>query len=362
MLDIEINKYIIYLVFVILMLFFSKYSTTLLVILKKWNSKKYHEMVGKVTEYREYDISSDSRKCIYVVEYNIDKKRYKFGFEDNSFLCKDIKKFKYNIENPNDILILEDITNNIGYLIVNAIAIGGVLVLFFKSINFLEVAILALLCLVVYYLIFVFYKKRNIKLIRYNEYKDFKNKCTIYKHYIRYYFDNKKIEEKIVSEIKQNDEKFSLELFKHNALIYLKELQLSCINNDDSRINNIITNNFNKEYSKYILDDLGNCNFEISNSNILNYKIENNNEVLGYQITIEWNIANEKIFTTYYMEFVRKLGIKTVIDNNSIVVKCPYCGASSDKCIINKCEYCGKFFSTSESTWALNNFCYGDEV
>lgn len=59
---------------------------------------------------------------------------------------------------------------------------------------------------------------------------------------------------------------------------------------------------------------------------------------------------------SYRLEFVRKSGVKTVLNQGINVTNCPNCGAPTEVTSSGQCEYCDSVITNGDYGWVLNRY------
>lgn len=58
----------------------------------------------------------------------------------------------------------------------------------------------------------------------------------------------------------------------------------------------------------------------------------------------------------YYLEFIRKAGVKTTVESEQNVTNCPNCGAPTEVTSSGECAYCHSIITNGDFGWVLNKY------
>lgn len=181
-------------------------------------------------------------------------------------------------------------------------------------------------------------------------------------------------DEKIVCEsIQAVDENFSADDFKQKASECFVTLQKAWTERKWENIRPFETdalfNMHNIQLQEYINNHQINVveRINVRRTRIMKFQTDGDMEILGVRLdarmrdyvtdengnVIDGN-KNKDIYNSYYMEFIRKKGVKTEKGKEVSVTNCPNCGAPTSITSTGRCEYCDSLITTGNFSWVLN--------
>ena len=377
-------KYVCLLCIYGLPLIFSFYNfKTLIILIKMYFFSGFISVKGKIVgyniveTYRDRETNKVGYKYSRVYEYIVDGNNHTgvaYGVCSHSNSTGKIQKIKYNPNDFNDLVVGFDIFKCFSIIILNVLIIIGISIPF-KMPFFPDIFIMALL--VIFFDLFfsgIKYLLRNSSKKKIGSKLNLSNSADINNndleniklvHYVRYSYKDKVAEKDILNKLLLHDKNFSITLFKQKAVLYFNEIIKAYKSGVFDKVRVFTTDNcFKNDYQ--VFKDINFDDYEFSSfiySNISEYNVDNKFEVLGYQLSVKWKKihGNDEIASTYYMEFIRKYGILTNINDKVISTNCPNCGADTDVTSVGKCKHCGKIITTGDYSWILNKVSYWDQ-
>jgi len=181
-------------------------------------------------------------------------------------------------------------------------------------------------------------------------------------------------EEDVIKEIIFNDEGFSADAFKQYASECFVTLQTAWTERNWEPIRHFesdtLFNMHNRQLQEYVRNGTINVveKINVKSTDIISRDIQGDKEVVCVKLrTIMRDyIIDEKtkevvegdkyrdFHTTYRMEFIRTLGVKTEVGKELSVTNCPNCGAPTTVTSSGQCEYCDSVITSGKYNWVLN--------
>ena len=186
-------------------------------------------------------------------------------------------------------------------------------------------------------------------------------------------------EPNLVAMIQNNNPNFSSARFKANAYTCFRKIIFAFVKDDSNIYKPFVTKSLLESLNK-VLDESKKEGYTriiervIANPMFLsNYVANENEERLGFCVTVgrkdyykDNNVyrdvdfdKKENIVSSYYLEFVKKKGVKHV--NEVVLTNCPNCGAPSKFNAKGECEYCHTYIENEKYCWSLDKICYWDK-
>lgn len=183
-------------------------------------------------------------------------------------------------------------------------------------------------------------------------------------------------EQGTINKIIAVDPDFSVMSFKQNATELYINLQEAWEAKDWKSIrtfeSNSLFNTHRKQLQEYI--DQGKTNKlddqDVRSVELADFYVDGDQEVLiirlnatciDYTINDQTGAVIQGDKTTvykrsYYLQFIRKAGIKTKTDHELNLKVCPNCGAEIEVSESGECEYCKSVITSGEYGWVLNKY------
>lgn len=183
-------------------------------------------------------------------------------------------------------------------------------------------------------------------------------------------------EQGTINKIIAVDPDFSVMSFKQNATELYINLQEAWEAKDWKSIrtfeSNSLFNTHRKQLQEYI--DQGKTNKlddqDVRSVELADFYVDGDQEVLiirlnatcvDYTINDQTGAVIQGDKTTvykrsYYLQFIRKAGIKTKADHELNLEVCPNCGAEIEVSESGECEYCKSVITSGEYGWVLNKY------
>lgn len=332
--------------------------------------------------YRDSESGSVSYKYVRTYEYTVDGSSHigtAYGECKNGNIGK-IQKIKYNPNDFDDIVVENDFGKWVFVVLINLIIC--ILITVLLKLSFIPDFLLVSLLMGAIRLFFygANYLRNNSGKNSINNKLKLSDQAKINRevdvdegsihyvepiHCVKYNPNDKNIENNILNQILSHDKNFSVTFFKQKATLYFNDVLRAYKSNDFNKVRVFATDNYFKT-DCHALKDINFNDYDFSSfifSNILDYKVDGQFEVLDYQVTGKWKCLhnNSEFGSTYCMQFVRKYGVLTKSNDSVVSTNCPNCGADTDVTSIGECKYCGKVITTGDYSWVLNKICYWDE-
>lgn len=178
----------------------------------------------------------------------------------------------------------------------------------------------------------------------------------------------------IIGEIMAEDPDFSADEFKQFASECFVTLQSAWTERDWSSIrpfeSETLFNMHNRQLQEYINNGTINVmeHVNVKSTKIISRDVQGDKEVVSIALdavmrdyiiddktkaVVEGNKTKD-FYTTYRLEFIRTLGVKTVTGKKLTTTNCPNCGAPTAITSSGRCEYCDSVITTGDYSWVLN--------
>lgn len=183
-------------------------------------------------------------------------------------------------------------------------------------------------------------------------------------------------EQGTINKIIAVDPDFSVMSFKQNATELYINLQEAWEAKDWKSIrtfeSNSLFNTHRKQLQEYI--DQGKTNKlddqDVRSVELADFYVDGDQEVLIIRLNatcIDYTIDDQTgaviqgdkttvYKRSYYLQFIRKAGIKTKTDHELNLKVCPNCGAEIEVSESGECEYCKSVITSGEYGWVLNKY------
>lgn len=281
--------------------------------------------------------------------------------------------------------------------ILESLLIGGMILLFISGpilsfFNMEELIIILFFAeIILFFITFLVQKKRpsqSIEIAKYYNLKDLTHLSTFYapnkvksnsKETYQFYYPQitnaSNIESSIEQQIQIQDPNFSKIKFKQNAYAFFLLYNQSLIEKDLKKLQAFSTDKFLKNMQMKI-DNNQNMfliNIELISDCLAKYEIlPDGSEKITYQLIVKGNnpamlyldydgVQCDHYYNTYRINFLRKYGIKTQVNNDIISLNCPNCGAPINDTSIKVCKHCNSSINLSTYTWKLDNIEFWKE-
>lgn len=178
----------------------------------------------------------------------------------------------------------------------------------------------------------------------------------------------------IIEKMMVDDPNFSADAFKQFASECFVTLQAAWTARDWNSIrpfeSETLFSMHNRQLQEYI--DNGTINViervNVKRTKIIDYEVQGDKEVISISLNsvmrdyvIDANtkevVEGDKTkdyYTTYRLEFIRTLGVKTESGKEISTTNCPNCGAPTAITSSGRCEYCDSVITTGDYSWVLN--------
>lgn len=183
-------------------------------------------------------------------------------------------------------------------------------------------------------------------------------------------------EEEAIASVKADDPAFSADNFKAYASEVWLTLQEAWEDKQWQKVrpfeSNALFNVHNRQLQEYI--DRKKTNFmemqNIRELHIARYRKDEEVEVLSVKLDaslLDYVVDDETgrviegskteyVYRSYQLEFIRKLGVKTIEKEGTSVTNCPNCGAPTQVTSSGQCEYCKSVITKGDYGWVLNKY------
>lgn len=183
-------------------------------------------------------------------------------------------------------------------------------------------------------------------------------------------------EQETINKIIAVDPDFSVMSFKQNATELYINLQEAWEAKDWKSIrtfeSNSLFNTHRKQLQEYI--DQGKTNIlddqDVRSVELADFYVDGDQEILIIRLNatcIDYTIDDQTgaviqgdkttvYKRSYYLQFIRKAGIKTKTDHELNLKVCPNCGAEIEVSESGECEYCKSVITSGEYGWVLNKY------